>query len=194
MSYEMYTTEAIVCGRIVRGEHDLTLRLYTKDAGMVFARAGGARAGESKLRYGLQDFSYANVSLVHGRHEWRVTGASPILNFYYQTETREHRAALRHALRIIRRFLTGASAEPELFESVYEGMRSLALIDPSEVAQSLFTLRTLYRLGYVAPEAAYLPLAAAASLADARQTYETLQGASHAVSHAIEHAFSSSHL
>jgi len=125
VSYEIYTTEAIVCGRILRGEHDLTLRLYTKDAGMIFARAGGARAGESKLRYGLQDFSYSTVSLVHGRHEWRVTGASPIENFYYATPTREHRAALRHALRIIRRFLAGASAEPALFESVREGMRSL---------------------------------------------------------------------
>lgn len=190
----MYTMEAIVCGRILRGEHDLTLRLYTKDAGMIFARAGGARALESKLRYGLQDFSYATVSLVHGRHEWRVTGASPIENFYYSTPSREHRAALRHALRIIRRFLAGASAEPELFESVREGMRSLALHNPDEAAQALFTLRTLHRLGYVAPEATYMPLMESASLQEARQTYEQLTGASHAVSRAIEHAFSSSHL
>lgn len=194
MAYETYTTEAIVCGRIVRGEHDLTLRLYTKNAGMIFARAGAARALESKLRYGLQDFSYSTISLVRGKHEWRVIGATLIENFYYATPSREHRAALRTSLRSVRRFLTGAEAEPRLFDQVLEGVRALAHNDPGQEAQSLFLLRMLYRLGYVAHEDPYTPLAEAHSLHDAQAAYSALEGEKGAILRTIEHAVTVSHL
>lgn len=190
----MYTTEAIVCGRIPRGEHDFTLRLYTKDAGMIFARASGVRAHESKLRYGLQDFSYSTVSLVHGRQEWRVTGASVIENLYYGTPSREHRAALRSSLRSIRRFLTGASVEPELFTHVLEGVRTLARETADADAEDLFLLRMLHRLGYVSPRPAYADLMHGASLKAVHEVYCSRKESKEAVRAAIQNALTVSHL
>lgn len=194
MSYEMYTTEALVCGRILRGEHDLTLRLYTKDAGMIFARAGGVRAHESKLRYGLQDFSYATVSLVRGRHEWRVTGATIVENLYYATPSREHRAALRSALRFIRRFLMGTSAEPELFALILEGVQTLAKDTCGSEAEDLFLLRMLHRLGYVSPRPLYADLMHGESLKDAHTEYLLRTESRPAVKAALQNALTVSHL
>lgn len=194
MAYQTYTTEAIVCGRTVRGEHDLTLRLYTKDTGMIFARAGAARALESKLRYGLQDFSYSRITLVHGKHEWRVTGATLIENLYYRTASREHRGALRNATRVVRRLLSGTAAEPDLFAIVIEGLQTLAEGDGSQAATDVFLLRVLHHLGYVPTRAAYADLVGQRTLKDAHALLVAGPERSGEVARAVETALTASHL
>ncbi len=42
---------------------------------MVGAMAQGVRLLQSKLRYSLQDYSYSKISLVRGKHVWRIVGA-----------------------------------------------------------------------------------------------------------------------
>lgn len=43
---------------------------------MVGATAQGVRFLKSKLRYSLQDYSRSKISLVRGKHSWRITGAA----------------------------------------------------------------------------------------------------------------------
>ena len=72
---QKYQTEVIVLANREMGENDRVLALYTKDFGLVKARASAILTERSKMRYALQDYSRASVSLVRGRRGWRAAGA-----------------------------------------------------------------------------------------------------------------------
>ncbi len=188
MAYETYTTEAIVCGSHMRGEHDGTIRLFTKDAGMVYARAGGVRAGRSKLRYALQDFSHIHVSLVRGRHEWRIIGAISVGNFYYQATDRTARATLLLSMRSVRRFVQGAGVHPELFLLVLDGMRSFASGERAPMGEQVFMIRLLHELGYVAGSSVCAPVLSASTFRAALDACQEKQDLSVAMGGIIEKA------
>ena len=94
MAYQTYTTKGYICGSFTRNTSDKYYFIFTRDAGMVVASARSVRDEKSKLRYGLQDFSLSDVSLVRGRHDWRIVGVEPIENFYFNAIDREARAVL----------------------------------------------------------------------------------------------------
>jgi DNA repair protein RecO len=192
VAYATYTTEAIVCGASPLKEHDLTLRLLTRDAGMIYARVTGARADVSKLRYGLQEFSYARVTLVRGRADWRVTGVVAISNFYFDAQTRSARASLLSAMRSLRRLIHGSEMHAELFDVVLDGLTALAKSGDVR-GDSLFLLRLLHHLGYVSPLPAYAHLLHTETLTEACALYGT-EPLTPTVQRAIEHALTVSHL
>ena len=150
MSYQIYTTDAIVCGSWERGEHDRYLLLFTRDVGMVVARAAGVRGVRSKLRYALQDFSQVRISLVRGKQSWRVTGVEPDENLYFAAPSREGRAAMLRGIRLLRRLIHGEDIHVELFRVTIDGLLYLITLElPDKNAETLFALRILYQLGYI---------------------------------------------
>ena len=190
----MYTTEAIVCGTYPTREHDATVRLYTKDAGMLFARASGMRAGQSKLRYALQDFSHARVSLVRGRLEWRVTGAVSIHNLYYAAKTRSSRSALLASMRAVRRLIQGSGTSSHIFDMVIESMQTLAQGECDPLIEQVFLARLLYQLGYVAPGVVSAELLNANTIAEAYQVCLTEKRTHALLLRTVEEALVASHL
>ena len=76
--HHIYHTEAFVLGSNQNGEDSKIITLYTKELGLVRAKAQGIRKLASKLRFTLQNFSYAKVDLVRGKEIWRITTASPL--------------------------------------------------------------------------------------------------------------------
>src|SRR3989344_5419541 len=73
--YQKYNTESLVLGSRESGESDRTIVLFTKDFGLVRARASSVRGEKSKMRYALQNYTLSNASLVRGKRGWRVAGA-----------------------------------------------------------------------------------------------------------------------
>ncbi|MBX9906683.1 recombination protein O N-terminal domain-containing protein [Patescibacteria group bacterium] len=192
-TFETYTTEAIVCGSFSDKEHDRTLRLFTKEGGMLYARAGGTRAHISKLRYGLQDFSYAKVTLVRGRSEWRVIGAVALDNFYYKARTRAARAAVLAGTRSLSRFVQGGGRHPELFTEVVDGMYVLGAAE-HPLGERVFLLRLLSHLGYVSPHASYARLLSAATFEEACICVQSEDFSVPVLEKTIENALTLSHL
>src|SRR5690348_11263583 len=74
--YQKYNTEALVLSARESGEADKIYALYTRDFGLVIARASAVRREKSKMRYALQRLAHASVSLVRGKRGWRVAGAT----------------------------------------------------------------------------------------------------------------------
>ena len=68
--YQKYHTEALVLGSREQGEADKVFALYTKDFGLVRARASAVRREYSRMRYGLQEL-YAYYT-AHHEMIWRV--------------------------------------------------------------------------------------------------------------------------
>lgn len=196
MAYKTYTTDALVVGSEDRLTFDRTIVLFTREAGLVYARAMGVRKERSKLRYGLQNFSTVRVSLVRGKQGWRVIGAERMHNLYFAADDREARAALLRTVKLVRRLVRGEEAHPALYDVLVDGVDTLARCAPEAVVRTerLLTVRLLAALGYVAPRPAYAAALEAPTLAEAMATESTSFDEDRALRTAIDYALSASQL
>lgn len=160
MSYQTYTTEAIVCGSYDRLTADRTYLLFTETAGMVFATARSAREERSKQRFALQDFAHVRVSLVKGKSGWRIGSVEAVTNYYLDAPDRAARGMVVGVVQLLRRLLTGEEVNTAVFTDTVAllGTSSqVAMVDPT-VLFDAYRLRTLAHLGYVATNEAYAGL------------------------------------
>ncbi len=160
MSYQTYTTEAIVCGSSVSKTSDRSFLLFTRDAGMLLAVARSVREEKSKQRQALQDFSRVRVSLVKGKSGWRIGSVESHGNAFMDGSTREARAAITYLIKLVRRYVHGESALPNVFDDLTAALTCGNDTDPAvrDSAQLLFHIRLLAALGYVAHDPMLAPV------------------------------------
>ena len=152
MAYATYTTQAIVCGSRDSYTSDRSYLLFTKDAGMLWANARSVREEKSKQRYALQDFSSIRVSLVKGKTGWRIGSVEALGNAFLNAKDRQQRGLVSYAVTQLRRYVHGEVALPSVYEDTL-AILTAPQIQQSSVIQSVFLLRLLTTLGYVAPSA-----------------------------------------
>lgn len=152
MSYQVYTTEAIVCGSLASQTADKAFYLFTKSAGMVYAKAKSVREERSRQRYALQDFSQVNVSLVQGKTGWRIGSVDTTNNFYVTAKTREARGSVVKLIKHLRRYVQGEEPNPALFNDILAGLHLLSQdqLASRAVFEQFLLVRILHQLGYVA--------------------------------------------
>jgi DNA repair protein RecO len=156
MAYATYTTTAIVCGSKTVNTADRAYLLLTKDSGMLWANARSVREESSKQRYAMQDFSHVKISLVKGKSGWRVGSVESLKNYFFSATDREARASVQRVVKLIRRFMHGEEAVPEVFSDVVAALAAAA--GGQSNVDEIFELRLLYILGYIKSEPAYAPL------------------------------------
>ena len=155
LSYHLYHTPALVLGSEPFGEGSKRFTLFTRELGAVVASARSVREERSKLRYGLQELSLSEVTLVRGREQWRVTNAALSENLF--GALRGNRAALEVCVRIsrlLRRLLAGEEKHEALFDTVIAGFRFLETLPDANLhrgSEIVLVLRILFLLGYLAP-------------------------------------------
>lgn len=155
MSHHIYQTEAFVIDSNSYREADKIITLFTKELGLLQARAIGVRLLQSKLRYSLQDFSYAKVSLVRGRELWRLTSAGSAYNIVSKISPESF--VFARALSLIKRLVHGEEKNENLWSILFNALNFLkgeeaSKINP-EYIEWVLVLRILHALGYVAPNA-----------------------------------------
>ncbi len=150
MSYQIYTTQALILKRIPY-DANVSYLLYTKDFGLISALATGVRKSESKLRYALQEYSLIDISLVKGRSTWRITSAILEKNLFTSTKYREAKAVIARICTQVMRLVVGQEKDERLFESLVCGLRELTVCNRTEISslEILIMIRMLYILGYV---------------------------------------------
>lgn len=150
MSYQIYTTDALVIKRIPY-DANVSYLLFTRDFGLISALATGVRKSESKLRYALQEYSLCQISLVKGRHTWRLTSASVQQNLYLNAESLHAREVVARICNQILRLVVGQEKDEALFDTVSSGLTELVITSPHMVVaiEILLMLRMLHILGYV---------------------------------------------
>lgn len=151
MSYEKYTTDALVLADRERGEHDKLFTLYTCDFGLVRARASAVRKMSSRMRPALPLFASASVSLVRGTQGWRIVGARESASRLLTTQGVH---AFARIVQLLIRLVRGEGENQYLFETL-KGARDIFSIQGSSAtvssAELLCVARTLYSLGYLSP-------------------------------------------
>lgn len=153
--HHKYHTEALVISGIATGEANRYLTLYTRELGMVRAVAQGVRKIESKLRYSLQDITYAEVELVRGRDVWRITSARPRRTFPVHTLSAPVKTVFGNLTRLIIRLMPGEEGNSALFDTVIAGFERLVDEPDQAVARGVeyvTVLRILHHLGYLSAD------------------------------------------
>jgi recombinational DNA repair protein (RecF pathway) len=148
--YHKYHTEAIVLESRESGEADKVFALYTRDFGLVYARATSVRSEKSKMRMALQSCCHVRISLVRGRRGWRAAGATHIGGALQVNELRAFARITALALRLV----AGEEKNAYLFDSLSYARMSFADTDTMNGTIELVAVaRVLYALGYISSEA-----------------------------------------
>jgi len=162
MSHTIYTTEGFILKSVNFGEANKYFFIFTHEFGLIKAAAQGVRHLKSKLRYGLEDYSLAQVSVVRGREIWRLTSAEKILALRLcegnpEAIQTEKFLLLSRIFALLLRLLHGEERNDLLFESVKEGMIFLESLETSRLNldvdlanfECILALRILSSLGYI---------------------------------------------
>jgi recombinational DNA repair protein (RecF pathway) len=155
--YQKYQTDAVVLASRESGEADKVYALYTRDFGLVRARASAVRREGSKMRYALQNYALAHVSLVRGKRNWRVAGARAEGNLAVAENLRGAKAYGR-ITDLVTRLVAGEEKNEYLFETLVEARRALISsqfnLEPAiPTIEIICVARVLYTLGYISAEA-----------------------------------------
>lgn len=151
--YQKYHTEALVLGSRENGEADRSIALYTREFGLVWARAAAVRTDRSKMRYALTHYSRSHVSLIRGKNGWRIAGAAARTTAVEKQEVGVR--AFARAAQLVVRLVAGQEQNTYLFDALAEGHTALlesgvALVPSIEL---VCVARVLYALGYLSPAA-----------------------------------------
>ncbi len=153
MAHHIYHTHGFILVSRAHGEANKTLTIYTRELGLVRARAQGIRLHKSKLKFGLQDFSYAKIDLVRGKEIWRVTTATTIDSFPFIRRGRHSIVLMAQIAKLIERLCAGEEANVKVFN---EMIQAFYLLDKENVTKEecdsiemYLVLRIVHSLGYV---------------------------------------------
>lgn len=193
MSYKTYTTQAIVCGSTTHNTSDKNYLLFCRDAGMLFAHARSVREERSKQRYALQDFSVIRVSLLKGKHIWRIGSVEAHSNSFLAAGSRMQRGCASFVVSQLRTYVHGEEALAGVYDDAVYVLDHLHELEAdSAQVKLLFSLRLLYALGYIPYEVRYAPVLDAQDFAHALAQY--MPQMHEAIASAIQKGASASHL
>jgi recombinational DNA repair protein (RecF pathway) len=150
--YQKYNTDSLVLGSREHGEADKVFALFTKDFGLVRARASAVRNEKSKMRYALQKYARANTSLIKGKRGWRIAGAMAIKSASGDVRGISTFARISE---LVLRLIHGEETNAYLFAALAEAHNALMVTncDSFGIIEIVCVARVLYALGYISNEA-----------------------------------------
>ncbi|MBU1292574.1 recombination protein O N-terminal domain-containing protein [Patescibacteria group bacterium] len=142
-----YVTEAIVLQRTPLAEAATLVTLLTEEFGLVRARAEGLRKPGAKLSSALQTLSHSEVTLMRGKHGWRLSGALLTKN-WFQTLSPESRERAGRVGTLILRLVQG-EGQGSLYDLYDEFLGKLqdSTEEEGDTAECIYALRILSELG-----------------------------------------------
>lgn len=150
--YQKYITDALVLGSRERGEADRVCMLYTRDFGLIHARASAVRTEQSKMRYALQHYTHSRIALVKGKHGWRIAGGGALIG---PRGDRRGIMAFARISALASRLIHGQERNEYLFVALVEAHGAL-MDEQCEAFGSIELVcvaRLLFALGYLSSEA-----------------------------------------
>lgn len=151
--HHIYHTHGFILSSRNSGEANKVFAIYTREMGLVRATSQGVRLAKSKLRFTLQDFSYAKIDLVRGKEIWRVTSATNITSFPCARSDRQSLLLIARIGKLIERLCDGEEESGKIFD---EFIQALYLLDDSTILSTTrealelhLVLRIMNSLGYI---------------------------------------------
>jgi DNA repair protein RecO len=163
--HHIHTTYGLVIQSRPHGEANKIIYILTRDFGLITAIAQGIRYERSKLRYKVQDYNFANFSLVKGKEFWRLVGADEI--FSVENESGKL-SSIKHQIlckvsALLMRLVHGEEKSEQIYDCIWNfynfNFESYSNNqDYIGTIESLLVLRILYWLGYVSHNVDFVDL------------------------------------
>lgn len=150
--HHIYHTHGFILSSRNVGEANKVFSVYTREMGLVRAVAQGVRLHKSKLRFTMQDLSYANIDLVRGKDVWRITTARHISSFTLARASTSSLVLMTRVGRLIERLCVGESPNETIFDDFIQALYILDSDISKESKEALelhLVLRILNSLGYI---------------------------------------------
>lgn len=150
--HHIYHTEGLILGSSDVGEAGRRYAIFTRDLGLIHARAAGVRKLSSKLRFVLQDFAYVKIDLVQGKNFWKVTSALATGKLERVSKNREKLEVFANVARLLRRLLAASEQNEKLLADLLQGLFILEDCATTENLRNIevvMVLRALHNLGYI---------------------------------------------
>lgn len=151
--HHIYHTHGFVLSSKNKGEANKMLTVYTREMGLIRAMVQGVRLHKSKLRFALQDLSYAKIDFVRGREIWRITSARNINTFPLARSSRDSLFLIGRISSLIERLCDGEDPNIKIFDDFIQGLYLLdddnVLKDKIEALEIHLVLRIMDSLGYI---------------------------------------------
>jgi len=151
--YQIYHTQGIVLSSKNIGEANKMLTVFTREMGLIRGIVQGVRLNKSKLRFALQDFSYADVDFVRGKDIWRITSATPITSFPMARTSKDSITLISHVCSLLERLCGEGEVDERIFDDFIQALYILDTenVDSSsrEALELHLVLKIIYNLGYI---------------------------------------------
>ncbi len=150
--YHKHHTKGIVLKSYPEGDSSLKIYILTERFGLIRAKVQSARKINSKMRYGVQDFSFGNFSIVKGRNEWKLVSVSSEKNiFEIFKNDRDKLNVSINILNLIKKLSGEEELNILLFDVVYNFLLYLenAKKESIQLLECLVLLKILKIFGYM---------------------------------------------
>src|SRR5680860_498736 len=151
--HHIYHTHGFILSSRNTGEANKVLSIYTKEMGFIRAAVQGIRPHKSKLRFSLQDLTYAKIDFVRGRDIWSVTSAKSLNSFPFARMNKESLLLIMRVSKLLERLCHGEDTNEKIFDSL---IQALYLLDDTSISREShealelhLVLSILNSLGYI---------------------------------------------
>lgn len=151
--YHKHHTKGVVISGQTQGDSRF-INIFTEDFGLIGAKVQGASSIHSKLRAGVQDFSFGEFSLISGKTGWKVVSAVPQKNLFEVFRSDKDRLKIVcNILGLIRRLVSEEvrDSSHSVFAIAAKFFVFLEKANKNEIAlaECLVLLRILHTLGFL---------------------------------------------
>ena len=145
---KVYKTEAIVLKRIILGEADKILVLYTPDMGKISAIAKGSRRPKSKLAGHLELLTHSQMMLARGQNLDVISQSETISGFLPLRDDLWRTSLALYAVEMVDQLTEEHIVNYPAYSLLLETLHYISESDDGELALRYFELNLLTHLGY----------------------------------------------
>jgi DNA repair protein RecO (recombination protein O) len=145
---KVYKTEAIVLKRIILGEADKILVLYTPNLGKISAIAKGSRRPKSKLAGHLELLTHCRMMLARGQNLDVISQSETVSGFMPLRDNLWHTSLALYAAELVDQLTEEHIDNYPVYQLLLETLHRLSEGDNGELTLRYFELHLLAYLGY----------------------------------------------
>lgn len=152
MHHHIYHTQGFVLSSRNTGEANKILTVFTRELGLIRATVQGIRLNKSKLKFSIQDLSFATIDFVKGKEVWRITSAKNITSFPLARANNDSLVLIMRISSLLERFCGPEISNEKIFDEL---IQALYILDDNvenstrEALELHLVLRIMHELGYI---------------------------------------------
>lgn len=146
---EKYHTEALIVRVSDFKEANKLYHIFSQRFGFIIATAQGVRFTKSKLRYGLQEYSLSDISVIRTGDVWKITNSVPRRNYFFDFQNEKQKLDIISRVAIfLQNFIHGEEENDLLYKDIKDSFELIGEEGiPMPAIEGALMLRSMHRLG-----------------------------------------------